>query len=314
MMKKYTVIAALLAVLLAACSASGVDLTAQYARVTTAQGPLNMRKTASSNAALLDKIPKDTILAVSVVDDTWCRCVYQGDEGYVMRKYLTFLDTLPYEALSAGSSGKDVLSLKERLRALHYLDSEAKGGDTYDSALEAAVRSVQKALGLEVTGAASPELQAYLFWGPAEKNGLSQSATADNAAVDPYDTADNAPALTPPPAATSAQKMKVTISASCSNYNHVGNNWSRYYSIDGESVKSEDTIPVTVGKSITVYSKITEKDKSPDAGSANESVEITQEKLKNGFTVTQKVSVKEDKGRYSGNKAVWTVTFKFSPK
>ena len=70
---------------------------------------------------------------------------------------------------------------------------------------------------------------------------------------------------------------------------------------------------IILGESITVYSKITESDSTPDVGSVKEDIEITQEFFDNGFSITQKVTVTENKGRYSGNKAYWTITFTFEP-
>ena len=72
-------------------------------------------------------------------------------------------------------------------------------------------------------------------------------------------------------------------------------------------------LDVVLGESITIYSKITESDKYPDIGSKKEDRIITQEDFDEGFTVTQKVAVKENKGRYAGNTAYWTVVFKFVP-
>jgi len=64
---------------------------------------------------------------------------------------------------------------------------------------------------------------------------------------------------------------------------------------------------------LPIYVKITESDTSPDVGSAKEDVEITQAYFDSGFTITQTVTVKENKGRYSGNKATWTITYTFVP-
>jgi len=258
------------------------DMNHQYAQIVTKQGPLNMRRTASSKADIIDKIPKDTILEVIIVDDTWCSCTYNGSEGYIMTKYLSFMDLSQFRVLSLGDSGQDVLALKEKLRELYFIDEGAEFTDRYDSDTEIAVRLFQAAHNVEETGIVSPEQQAFLTWG-SPKNNLP------------------------------TQIMNLTISSKCSGFNHVGENWSRYYAIDGQSISSGDMVEIVLGQSITIYSKVTERDSSPDVGSAKEEIEITQDYFDNGFTITQTVSVREDKGRYSGNKAVWTITYSFKP-
>jgi uncharacterized protein YgiM (DUF1202 family) len=192
----------LLAFMASAALASGVDY--QYAQVTTPKGPLNMRKTASSKASIIEKIPNDTILAVSVVDDIWCKCTYHGKEGYVMTKYLSIMDISQFRSLSLYDSGQDVSLLKEKLQELYYFDTEADISDSYDSDTEATVKLFQAANGMEETGIASPELQAFVYWG---------------------DPKNNLP----------TKPMTVEISSRCSGYKHVGQNWSRYSSINGKA-------------------------------------------------------------------------------
>jgi peptidoglycan hydrolase-like protein with peptidoglycan-binding domain len=258
------------------------EIQYQYAQVATPKGPLNMRETPSSKADIIEKIPKDTIIAVAPYDDVWRMCTYNGKDGYVMTEYLSFMDLTLFRTLSLNDSGEDVLALKEKLKELYFFDKDAEINDSYDSNTETTVKLFQLAQGMEDTGIASPELQALLSWG---------------------DPKNNLP----------TQNMTVTISSNCSGYNHVGESWSKYYSINGKSVSSGDTVDIVLGASISVYSKITEKDSSPDVGSAKEDIEITQEYFDGGFTIAQKVSVKEDKGQYAGNKAVWTITYIFAP-
>lgn len=241
-----------------------------------------MRETASSKADIIAKIPKDTILTVTPVDDVWCKCTYDDKEGYVMSEYLSFMDISQFRTLSLNDSGQDVLDLKEKLKELFFYNEDVEITDSYDSDTETTVKLFQLAQGMEDTGIALPELQALLYWS---------------------DPKNNLP----------TKKMTVTISSSCSGYNHVGENRSKYYSINDESISSGDTVDIVLGESISIYSKVTEKDTSPDVGSVKEDVEITLEYYDDGFTITHKVSVREDRGRYAGNKAVWTITYKFAP-
>ncbi len=254
----------------------------QYAEVVTQKGPLNMRKTASVKADIVEKIPRSTIVAVTPVDDLWCQCTYNGTQGYLMREYLSFMDLSQFRSLARDDSGPDVLALKTKLKEDYFIDADTELNDRYDDDTETAVTLFQAAQGMEETGIATPGLQALMTWGNPK---------------------NNLPTI----------RMTVTLSSVCSGYNHVGENWSRYYSINGKSISSGDTLDIVLGESLSIYTKITEKDTSPDVGSAQEDVEITQEYFDDGFTVTQKVSVKENKGRYSGNKAYWTVTYTFAP-
>lgn len=61
------------------------------AKVTTDNGSLNLRKKASSSAAVLTTIPQYTIIEVVQKLDNWCKVKYNGQEGFVMSKFLTFV-------------------------------------------------------------------------------------------------------------------------------------------------------------------------------------------------------------------------------
>jgi peptidoglycan hydrolase-like protein with peptidoglycan-binding domain len=281
-MKKRITVIVLIMISILACVATANGFHDQYAQVTTKKGPLNMRKTASKKASVIEKIPKDTIIPITPVDDIWCKCTYNEKEGYVMTEYLTLKDISQFRTLSMDDTGEDVQKLKEQLRELYFFNADTEINDRYDSDMETAVRLFQEKQGVEETGIISPELQAFMTWGNPKNN-------------------------------LPTKKMTVTIKSSCSGYNHVGNSWSKYYSINSGSVSSGDVIDIILNESISVYTKITEKDTVPDVGSAKENVDITQEYYDDGFTVTHKVAVKENRGRYSGNKAYWTVTYTFVP-
>ena len=125
-----------------------------------------MRKTASSKADIIDKIPKDTILAVATVDDTWGKCTYNGKEGYIMTKYLSLMDVSQFRpSIVGGFRPRCFWRSKKRLKALYFIDAETALDDRYDSDTEAAVKVFQAANGMEETGIVSPEVQAFLAWG-----------------------------------------------------------------------------------------------------------------------------------------------------
>lgn len=62
------------------------------AKVTTASGSLNLRKKASSGAAILTTIPRHTVIDVLDIDGTWTKVEYKGKTGYVMSAFLTYME------------------------------------------------------------------------------------------------------------------------------------------------------------------------------------------------------------------------------
>lgn len=109
----------------------------------------------------------------------------------------------------------------------------------------------------------------------------------------------------------SGRKMTVSASASCSDYNHVGNDWSQSFYLNGTQIGRNSEITLSAGDTITVEATITESDKSPDVGNGGESYTVTQSDISNGFTIRFNVDVRENKGRYSGSVATWSVKFTF---
>ncbi len=60
-------------------------------------GKLNLRKTASSSAKVLTRIPNGTTLTILDKGSRWCKVTYKGETGYVMSSFLIFgaADTAP---------------------------------------------------------------------------------------------------------------------------------------------------------------------------------------------------------------------------
>ena len=65
--------------------------SALQARVTTAQGSLNLRLSPATNARVLCTIPQYTVIALTAHGETWSKTSYNGHTGYVMTKFLTLL-------------------------------------------------------------------------------------------------------------------------------------------------------------------------------------------------------------------------------
>jgi len=53
-------------------------------------GKLNLRKSASSSAKVLTRIPNGTVLPLLETNSSWCKVSYNGTTGYVMRSFLLF--------------------------------------------------------------------------------------------------------------------------------------------------------------------------------------------------------------------------------
>ena len=113
--------------------------------------------------------------------------------------------------------------------------------------------------------------------------------------------------------AAATSKVKVTVkldSIECVENNHVGNEWSFGCTVNKKELAKGDSISVSTtstGK-ITIVSSVKEEDKIPDIGSKNLSIPVSKLKTKNDTTYTSQVTVTENRGRYSGNKAIWKFT------
>ena len=74
----------------------------------------------------------------------------------------------PFVTLSSGSTGDDVLRLQNRLTELGYITSVT---GTYDSLTQRAISTFQANIGREPDGAASPDLQMFLYSSAAARSG-----------------------------------------------------------------------------------------------------------------------------------------------
>lgn len=117
--------------------------------------------------------------------------------------------------------------------------------------------------------------------------------------------------LTPSPAPM-PQTYKISIVVSkgklVSN-DHVGKSWSTGAKIADVSISFGKTKSLTLRNSdtFTIVCSATENDKSPDEG--DDYFDVAVSDLKDGKNVfTREVIVSEDRGRYSGNEAIWHFT------
>jgi hypothetical protein len=99
-----------------------------------------------------------------------------------------------------------------------------------------------------------------------------------------------------------------------SNYNNVGTAWTFYYELDGVKVdKAGGRAEFVAGREYTFYARIKEQDGKPDGKTATTKYTPTEEDIRNGFVVEQKIRVEENGGKYRGKAVTWTVSWNIQP-
>lgn len=107
------------------------------------------------------------------------------------------------------------------------------------------------------------------------------------------------------------KQMKVYVSTRCIYNDSVGHDWGFGFYVNGNSIQNGSTISVVNDSTISTKVTVVENDNVPDYGTSTYSVRITDSFYDNGFTVTHRVVVRENRGRYSGNTAEWEIIFSF---
>lgn len=95
---------------------------------------------------------------------------------------------------------------------------------------------------------------------------------------------------------------RISCSLNCLTTNHVGNEWSSGITYNGKSIHSGDAITASLNGSITITGTAIEYDSIPDSGSGSVSISL------NGGEKSTQFYVRENRGRYAGNLAVWELT------
>lgn len=114
-----------------------------------------------------------------------------------------------------------------------------------------------------------------------------------------------------PSAAAKNVKVKVTlVSMELTENNHVGNEWYTAGYINDKEIKegSSVVLDLQATESIKLKGYAEEQDKIPDKGEATSSIKVSD--VSKPVTKAVKVTVTENRGRYSGNTATWKFTFK----
>ena len=114
-------------------------------------------------------------------------------------------------------------------------------------------------------------------------------------------------------AETESKNLNISVTLSsitCVTNNHVGNEWRFSCTVNKISLKEKNTVKVraTTNNSISIIATAVEEDKYPDSNSKSLSIPVS--KLKEGSNqYSIQVTVKENRGRYSGNTATWKFSF-----
>lgn len=112
-------------------------------------------------------------------------------------------------------------------------------------------------------------------------------------------------------AAAKTVKIKVTlVSIELVENNHVGNEWYTAAYVNGKEIKKSSTVTLNLKptESVKLKAYAEEQDKIPDVGTSTASIKASS--VSKPVNKALKVTVKENRGRYSGNTAEWKFTFK----
>lgn len=112
-------------------------------------------------------------------------------------------------------------------------------------------------------------------------------------------------------AKTKTVKIKVTlVSVELIENHHVGNEWYTTAYVNEKEVKkgSAVTLNLKPSESIKLKAYAEEQDKVPDVGTSQTSVKVAS--VTKTLNKSLKVTVVENRGRYSGETAEWKFTFK----
>ncbi|MBE6903447.1 MAG: hypothetical protein E7480_02450 [Ruminococcaceae bacterium] len=92
---------------------------------------------------------------------------------------------------------------------------------------------------------------------------------------------------------------QINCSLDCISINHVGDDWIEEITYNEKSIEDGDIIIASLKDDITIIGKVIENDNIPDYGSSSVTISVS------GGEKTTQFYVKENRGRYAGNSAVW---------
>ena len=96
---------------------------------------------------------------------------------------------------------------------------------------------------------------------------------------------------------------RITYQWTMLSNNSVGNDWHQSVTCNGRTIRNGDTVNADPNGRITVCGAVTEDDKYPDSGRGT--LELT---LTDGAWGCVRITVREDRGQYAGNTALWELS------
>ena len=117
---------------------------------------------------------------------------------------------------------------------------------------------------------------------------------------------------------TIAKRVRVQVSLKSADLiynNHVGNEWSTYSEVEGYLISGTRRFEKVYDKPevrLKFYARATEYDKIPDVGSNTCYINLSLQDGVKTKLVSLDVIVKENRGRYSGNTALWRFTYRIT--
>lgn len=105
-------------------------------------------------------------------------------------------------------------------------------------------------------------------------------------------------------AVVSIGEYKITYSIDMISNNHVGNEWGYEVSYNNSIISSGYIISGEADSSITISSSICEYDSVMDYGTSSVDLSLTP-----NFSITDKIIVTENRGRYYGNEAIFEINY-----
>jgi hypothetical protein len=109
------------------------------------------------------------------------------------------------------------------------------------------------------------------------------------------------------------KEFRITWSAQLIDSNHVGDNWSKSFEVNDTAFSSGHTITLEPDSQFTIRLSIQENDANPDTGYYFERITYSEELCTNGYSISETLYVRENGGRYSGNRAEWIITITVTP-
>lgn len=91
--------------------------------------------------------------------------------------------------------------------------------------------------------------------------------------------------------------------------NNVGNDWEKSVFVNGKNFKSGDALFVNSGEIVEIKILISENDKVPD-----QSIHTVKLNIKDGNNICETIVVCENRGKYSGNTALWQFSCRVNKK